>query len=97
MTDEQGPPDGPDAPDAPAEEPLPPLIGTVAIVGFPNVGKSTLINRLTSTRAAVVHGTSGTTRDRKELVAEWTGKRFLVIDTGGVDIADKSPRSSRST
>jgi GTP-binding protein len=75
--------------DAPA--PLPPLIGTVAIVGFPNVGKSTLINRLTSSRAAVVHGTSGTTRDRKELVAEWNGKRFLVVDTGGVDIADKNP------
>ena len=44
------------------------LLGTVAIVGFPNVGKSTLINRLTSSRAAVVHETSGTTRDRKELV-----------------------------
>jgi GTPase len=63
------------------------LIGTVAIVGFPNVGKSTLINRLTSSRAAVVHETSGTTRDRKELVCEWGGKRFLLIDTGGVDIA----------
>ena len=63
------------------------LLGTVAIVGFPNVGKSTLINRLTSTRAAVVHETSGTTRDRKELVCEWAGKRFLLIDTGGVDIA----------
>ena len=68
-------------------EPPVDLIGTVAIVGFPNVGKSTLINRLTSTRAAVVHDTSGTTRDRKELVCEWAGKRFLLIDTGGVDIA----------
>ena len=65
------------------------LLGTVAIVGFPNVGKSTLINRLTSSRAAVVHETSGTTRDRKELVCEWAGKRFLVVDTGGVDIASK--------
>jgi GTP-binding protein len=63
------------------------LIGTVAIVGFPNVGKSTLINRLTGTRAAVVHETSGTTRDRNELVCEWAGKRFLLIDTGGVDVA----------
>ena len=63
------------------------LIGTVAIVGFPNVGKSTLINRLTASRAAVVHETSGTTRDRKELVCEWAGKRFLLIDTGGVDLA----------
>ena len=65
------------------------LIGTVAIVGFPNVGKSTLVNRLTGSRAAVVHATSGTTRDRKELVCEWTGKRFLLIDTGGVDVAAK--------
>src|SRR5476651_2847356 len=63
------------------------LIGTVAIVGFPNVGKSTLINRLTSTRAAVVHETQGTTRDRKELICEWAGKQFMLIDTGGVDIA----------
>src|SRR6266849_4267167 len=68
-----------------------PLVGTVAIVGFPNVGKSTLINRLSGTRAAVVHETSGVTRDRKELVAEWNGRRFLLIDTGGVDIADESP------
>jgi GTP-binding protein len=66
-----------------------PLIGTVAIVGFPNVGKSTLVNRLTGSRAAVVHATSGTTRDRKELVCEWSGKRFLLIDTGGVDIAGR--------
>jgi GTP-binding protein len=65
------------------------LIGTVAIVGFPNVGKSTLVNRLTGSRAAVVHDTSGTTRDRKELVCEWSGKRFLLIDTGGVDIAGR--------
>ena len=67
------------------------LIGTVAIVGFPNVGKSTLVNRLTGTRAAVVHETPGVTRDRKELVCEWRDKRFLLIDTGGVDIADASP------
>jgi len=68
-----------------------PILGTVAIVGFPNVGKSTLVNRLTGTRAAVVHETSGVTRDRKELVAEWTGRRFLLVDTGGVDIADATP------
>src|SRR6184192_3581860 len=68
-----------------------PLLGTVAIVGFPNVGKSTLVNRLTGSRAAVVHETSGVTRDRKELVAEWNGQRFLLVDTGGVDIADPSP------
>jgi GTPase len=67
------------------------LIGTVAIVGFPNVGKSTLVNRLTGTRAAVVHETPGVTRDRKELVCEWNGRRFLLVDTGGVDIADATP------
>ena len=67
------------------------LLGTVAIVGFPNVGKSTLVNRLTASRAAVVHETPGVTRDRKELVCEWNGKRFLLIDTGGVDIVDPTP------
>ncbi len=66
-------------------------LGTVAIVGFPNVGKSTLVNRLTGSRAAVVHEQPGVTRDRKELVAEWGRDRFLLIDTGGVDIADPSP------
>jgi GTP-binding protein len=67
------------------------LAGTVAVVGFPNVGKSTLVNRLTGTRAAVVHETPGVTRDRKEVVCEWNGKRFLLVDTGGVDVADSSP------
>jgi GTPase len=67
------------------------LVGTAAIVGFPNVGKSTLVNRLTATRDAVVHETSGVTRDRKELLCEWRGKRFLLVDTGGVDLADSSP------
>jgi GTP-binding protein len=68
-----------------------PLIGTVAIVGFPNVGKSTLVNRLTATRSAVVFETPGVTRDRKDVVCEWRGKRFLLVDTGGVDLADDSP------
>ena len=68
-----------------------PLIGTVAVVGFPNVGKSTLVNRLSETRAAVVHETPGVTRDRKEVIADWNGKRFRLIDTGGVDIADQTP------
>src|SRR5438067_4742569 len=67
------------------------LIGTVAIVGFPNVGKSTIVNRLTGTRAAVVHETPGVTRDRKELICEWRDRRFRLIDTGGVDIADPTP------
>jgi len=68
-----------------------PLLGTVAVVGFPNVGKSTFVNRLTATRQAVVFETPGVTRDRKEIVCEWTGKRFLLVDTGGVDLADASP------
>ncbi len=68
----------------------PELAGTVAIVGFPNVGKSTLVNRLTATRTAVVHETPGVTRDRKELLCDWNGRHFLLIDTGGVDIADRS-------
>ena len=68
-----------------------PLLGTVAVVGFPNVGKSTLVNRLSATREAVVFETPGVTRDRKEVVCEWTGKRFILVDTGGVDVADPSP------
>jgi GTP-binding protein len=77
--------------DGPAESPAPPLIGTVAVVGFPNVGKSTLVNRLSESRAAVVHETPGVTRDRKEVVADWNGRRFRLIDTGGVDVVDPSP------
>jgi GTP-binding protein len=73
------------------EAPPQALAGTAAIVGFPNVGKSTLVNRLTETRDAVVHQTPGVTRDRKELVCEWRGRRFLLVDTGGVDLADRSP------
>jgi GTP-binding protein len=66
------------------------LAGTAAIVGFPNVGKSTLVNRLTATRTAVVHEQPGVTRDRKDIVCEWSGRRFILIDTGGVDLADRS-------
>lgn len=58
----------------------------VAIVGYPNVGKSTLYNRITGTREAVVAPESGVTRDRKEGEAEWNGRTFLVVDTGGIDL-----------
>ncbi len=60
---------------------------TVAVVGYPNVGKSTLVNRLSGTRAAVVHEQAGVTRDRKEIDADWNGLGFTLIDTGGVDLA----------
>jgi GTP-binding protein len=58
----------------------------VAIVGYPNVGKSSLVNRLTQSREAVVHEMPGVTRDRKELRTEWNGRSLTLIDTGGVDL-----------
>ncbi|HEV3000272.1 MAG TPA: ribosome biogenesis GTPase Der [Solirubrobacteraceae bacterium] len=63
----------------------------VAVVGYPNVGKSSLVNRLSGSREAVVHEQPGVTRDRNELTAEWNGRTFTLIDTGGVDFTDEDP------
>ena len=63
---------------------------TVAVVGFPNVGKSTLVNRLAGGREAVTHAEPGVTRDRKRVPCEWNGIGFELLDTGGIDLADES-------
>jgi GTP-binding protein len=65
----------------------------VAIVGYPNVGKSSLVNRLAGSREAVVHERPGITRDRNEIECEWGGRTFTLIDTGGVDFQDDDPLS----
>jgi GTPase len=62
----------------------------VAVVGFPNAGKSTLVNRLAGGREAVTDAEPGVTRDRRALECEWNGLTFDLIDTGGVDLADSA-------
>jgi GTP-binding protein len=61
----------------------------VAVVGYPNVGKSSLVNRLSGSREAVVHEQPGVTRDRKEISTDWNGRELTLIDTGGVDLSDR--------
>jgi GTP-binding protein len=63
---------------------------TVAIVGFPNVGKSTLVNRLVGGTEAVTSPEPGVTRDRKRLATEWNGVPFELVDTGGIDLEDEA-------
>jgi len=65
-------------------------LSVVAVVGFPNVGKSTLVNRLAGGREAVTHAESGVTRDRKRVRCEWNGRPFELLDTGGIDLDDES-------
>ena len=61
----------------------------IAVLGYPNVGKSSLVNRLASSRDAVVHERPGVTRDRKEVPTDWNGRDLTLIDTGGVDLTDR--------
>ena len=89
------PPAARGAASAARQEGLRTLLGTVAVVGFPNVGKSTLVNRLTQTRETVVHEQPGVTRDRKELLVEWSGDAFAIVDTGGVDAGDVADDAAR--
>ena len=65
-------------------------VPTVAVVGFPNVGKSTLVNRLVGGSEAVTAAEPGVTRDRKRLATEWNGVAFELVDTGGIDLADEA-------
>ncbi len=76
------------APEPPASRPGLPVI---VVVGSPNAGKSTLVNRLSGSRQAVVHETPGVTRDRKEFEVEWEGRLFTMVDTGGYDTSEDAP------
>ena len=63
----------------------------VALVGRPNVGKSTLFNRIAGSRIAVVSDVPGVTRDRLSADASWNDRRFVLLDTGGISLDKKAP------
>src|SRR5918992_253747 len=72
-----------------------PSLPVVAIVGRPNVGKSTLFNRLVGERVAIVEDIPGTTRDRVYGEGEWNGRRFTLVDTGGLELEPGSDIEAR--
>src|SRR5579864_2441457 len=73
------------------------MSGLIAIVGRPNVGKSALFNRLVGRRIAIVHDQPGVTRDRVSAEAEWRGRPFTLVDTGGMGLVRGEKSSDQIT
>jgi GTP-binding protein len=69
----------------------------IAVVGRPNVGKSTLVNRIVAQKQAIVHESAGVTRDRNYVDTEWNGKTFTIVDTGGMDFGADASMGSQIT
>ncbi|MBO0848436.1 MAG: 50S ribosome-binding GTPase, partial [Pseudonocardia sp.] len=82
---------GPNGTDPADQVPPAPVL---AVVGRPNVGKSTLVNRLIGRREAVVQDVAGVTRDRVAYDAQWNGRRFTLVDTGGWEPSAEGLRAS---